>query len=41
MMFLTVVVGEPVELGTAAETVAIGAEADLTVLTMAGRVGMG
>ena len=41
MMFLTVVVGEPVGLWAAAETVAIGAEAELTLLTMAGRVGIG
>ena len=41
MRFLTVVVGEFVGLEAAAETGAVGAGADLTVLTMAGRVGMG
>ena len=41
MRFLAVAVGEPVGLGAAAEAMAIGAEADHTVLTMAGKVGMG
>ena len=35
------VVGEFVGLEAAAEAGAVGAEADLTVLTIAGRVGMG